>query len=493
MAIDSHAEYQAKIEELEKKCAYFKTQADELAGVNIKNDAALSTTRMQLKQKEFAFRLLSELLSITGLHEKLDTVIHRTLKTLQTRMRLTNCILFLADADGGLYPRYWIGYSAERGEELAGSAFPDVSMPEGQGAFLLSTREKPLHALEEIFLSRFEARYFICVPVVMMGQIRGMILISRAKETKPFSPPLNGGDVEALQSIAGFLAMVMENHDLYANLEHKVQERTLELMEKSSALQEANTLINDSLNYASNLQLTMMPDTDLTSRFFKGFFALWEPLGIVGGDIYFVYPLEQGCLLFVIDCTGHGIPGAFMTMVAGAAVESITSQHLSDDPGTVLKEFDRFVTHTLKQHHEGSVSDNGMDMGVCKIVPGLDHFIYAGAHLHLHQVRRQETLIIKGDKRSVGYRGDHIKEPFTSHMVRIEPGDTFYLLSDGYQDQVGGPKRFALGRKRLAATLVRASMEPMEKQADMLLRWLLEYQGEEPRRDDVTVVGFQCF
>jgi serine phosphatase RsbU (regulator of sigma subunit) len=286
--------------------------------------------------------------------------------------------------------------------------------------------------------------------------------------------------------------MSLENSDLYSNLEKKVRERTRELTEKTIELEECNALINESLHYALNMQLTMMPEQVVTDRCFHNFFAIWNPMGIVGGDIYFVYPTDTGCLLFVIDCTGHGIPGAFMTMVAGAAFENVVSRGLTQDPGLILKEFNRFVTRTLRQHYDEAKSDNGMDMGVCKIEKGSRSLVYAGARFNLVKIRGIEHEVIKGDKRSIGYLGANFDEIFTNHEFIVDPEDNFFIYSDGFQDQVGGPKRRSFGRKRLFQLLTDVCEKPFDERPDLIMQGFDEYKGKENRRDDLTMVGFNC-
>ncbi|MBF0381394.1 MAG: SpoIIE family protein phosphatase [Magnetococcales bacterium] len=487
-------DYEAQIAELNKKCDYFKAQADELSGINIKNDSIISTTRLKLKQKEQAFQLLSKLQSSSGLNEKVDSIINRTLKTLQTKMKMTRSILFFEDenSSSGFIPKHWLGYQGEAANNIADKYFPENSSITNLGDFILSTKDQPVAELSEIFLERFDVRFFVCVPVVLHNKIAGILLASRAKEAKPFYPTLNTGDVETVKSIASFLAMTLENSDLYTNLEQKVKERTVELTQKSKALEEANSLINESLRYALNMQLSMMPGKSVTDRCFTNFFAIWEPMGIVGGDIYFVYPTNTGCLLLVIDCTGHGIPGAFMTMVAGAAFENIISREITQDPGLILMEFDRFVTRTLRQHIEGAKSDNGMDMGVCKIDNGSDTLIYSGAKFNLIRIRGDEKEMIKGNKRSIGYRGDYTSESFTNYEVDIKPDDNFFIYSDGFQDQIGGAKRRSFGRRRLMELLSLACTKPFSERSDLILAKFNEYKGQENRRDDLTMVGFCC-
>ncbi|MEO5348471.1 MAG: SpoIIE family protein phosphatase [Magnetococcus sp. YQC-3] len=485
---------QAKIQQLEKKCAYFQAQANELAGTNIRNDAALSSTRLQLKQKEQAFQLLSRLQTTSGVQNDVSQIVSRTLETLQAQMQMSRSILFLPDKEdiSRMVPRFWLGYPGDEAQQLHGQLFPVTEKMTQLGDFILSTKEQPVPGVTELFAQRFGVRFFVCVPVVLQNRISGVLLTSRTKEAKPFHPTLNIGDVETLKSIASFLAMSLENRDLYANLEQKVAERTLELFEKSDALEKAQTLIHESLRYASNLQLAILPDEALQKIYFADFFAIWEPMSIVGGDIYFIQPTSAGCLLFVIDCTGHGIPGAFMTMIAGAALESISTGKMLDDPGHILMEFDRFVTCTLQQHKEGAKSDNGMDMSICLITPGRSTLVYAGAKLNLYRVRNQECATIKGDRRSVGYRGSYTEQPFTNHIIDIQAEDTFYLCSDGYQDQVGGPKKIPFGMRRMLQLLNETSSQPFTHQKEILLNELLAYQGSEKRRDDLTLIGFRC-
>jgi serine phosphatase RsbU (regulator of sigma subunit) len=133
-----------------------------------------------------------------------------------------------------------------------------------------------------------------------------------------------------------------------------------------------------------------------------------------------------------------------------------------------------------------------MDMGICLIEPGSSSLIYAGAKAALYRVRRQECETIKGDRRSIGYRGSYSNEPFTNHRVTVEEDDTFYICSDGYPDQVGGTKRIPFGMRRLLKLFSETSCQPFAQQQEIFMQTMLAYQGNEKRRDDVTMLGFRC-
>jgi len=290
------------------------------------------------------------------------------------------------------------------------------------------------------------------------------------------------------------------------HLEEMVGKRTAEL---TAALTEAriareaaekvNKKITDSLNYAKMIQRSLLANLDVVKTYLPNSFFIWEPRDIVGGDIFFAEKLEDGFIIAVVDCTGHGVPGAFMTMIASSGLRKIIWDEGCHDPAQILKRLSYFVKTTLHQDKTYVVSDDGMDIGIARAVhiniesPAFgfqaSELIFAGAKLSLFYVCNGEVTVIAGDRQSIGYKRSDLNFNFSDHKIRIEKGTVFYMASDGFIDQLGADNR-RFGSRRFRELLKRIAHLPFEKQREILLEAYETHRGMKQRQDDVTVAGF---
>ena len=274
------------------------------------------------------------------------------------------------------------------------------------------------------------------------------------------------------------------------DLTQMVQTRTLELSQANDELNKKNQMIQDSLLYAVNMQHSLLPDETALKQSFSDHFVIWQPRDIVSGDIYFCYPTPSGCLLAVIDCTGHGVAGAFMTMIAGAGFESIMNIKYFGDPAGMLEALNQFVTHTLRQELQDAKSDAGMDMGLCCIDRQGGKMTYAGSKFSLLIVDNGEIQEIKGDRHSIGYKQSNIEYKYSNHSITISNSASYYLHSDGIVDQATKNKRVPFGKKRFSKILLENYQKPFFDQKETILEIFDDYRGNQEIRDDVTVFGF---
>ncbi len=272
--------------------------------------------------------------------------------------------------------------------------------------------------------------------------------------------------------------------DITERIEKEKAEREREIAEK------ANKRIMASIRYASMIQNSILPNPEDVRAYLPRSFFIWEPRDVVGGDIYYTDSFENGFILAVVDCTGHGVPGAFMTMIASSGLRRIIKDEGCRDPAEILKQLNFIVKTTLHQDKKHAVSDDGLDAAVCFADTGTSTLTFAGARLPLIYFRNEELHVIKGDKQSIGYRSSAQSFNFTNHTICIEKGMSFYIYSDGYTDQLGGNKRLSFGSKRLRELLKKIVRLPFEEQREILLQAYEEYRGKNERQDDVTVVGF---
>jgi serine phosphatase RsbU (regulator of sigma subunit) len=221
------------------------------------------------------------------------------------------------------------------------------------------------------------------------------------------------------------------------------------------------------------------------------YFVYWEPRDRVGGDAYWCEHWGRGNILALGDCTGHGVPGAFITMIVNGALSMALLETPPGDVAVLLQRTHQLIKSVLSQDTEGGESDDGLEMGICYITPKSNKMVYAGGRFSLFYHENGEVNEVRGDKFGLGYRRVPHDVQFTNQEIEITPDRTFYMTSDGIIDQIGGDKRRSFGKKRFKTLLCEIVDLPMAEQRTRVNQTLVEYQGDEQRRDDVSVIGFR--
>lgn len=197
-------------------------------------------------------------------------------------------------------------------------------------------------------------------------------------------------------------------------MEKQVKERTRELAEK-------NQKIMDSIDYAKRSQESILPAVEDLRAVFRQHFILWNPRDTVGGDFYWVRRVDRDrSLIAVVDCTGHGVPGAFMTMTVNSILNHIVNEKI-EKPADIIAELNRRVRETLHRKDQSSITDDGLDIGIC-LIERNKPLVFAGAKISLYVKRGKQVRVIKGDNRSIGYRRSSENAAFTNHLWELEDG-----------------------------------------------------------------------
>ena len=286
------------------------------------------------------------------------------------------------------------------------------------------------------------------------------------------------------------VAQISALKNLNETLEEKVIDKTAQLQEKFDELDLANKKILESIRYAEKIQQSLLPNTVEMSRHLDNF-IIWQPRDIVGGDIFMFERLANGYLVAVMDCTGHGVPGAFVTMIVGSTCKTLLKENDPADPAGLLRALNIVVKNSLNQGEPDSLSsDDGLDAGICFVNTEKQTLTFAGAKTPLWYIAGSEIHEIRGDKQSLGYIRSDPDFRFTNHRISLEPGAVYYLGTDGVTDQIGGERRLPFGKRRLFEILLRNWQLPLSRQRELLLTAFIEYQDDEERRDDVSFVGF---
>lgn len=284
------------------------------------------------------------------------------------------------------------------------------------------------------------------------------------------------------QLTRSFNHMTATVRDYTHNLESKVEERTEEL-------RQSNEKIMDSIGCALLIQTALLAKNSELRTAFADSFTFWRPRDVVGGDYYTLYLSPNGSyLLAVADCTGHGVPGAFMSMASKALLDRAVAGRGLDDPADLLVELNTTLQELLQQEEPGS--QNGLDVGVIHGKIGSGRIRYAGARIPLWVHRPGEPIeVVKADRCSLGYSKSENQLAITNHDLDLPPGTRLYLLSDGILDQPGGAKGFGLGPKRLQEAFLKWENVPLSAMNEHLDQLIADYSGPTPQRDDITVLG----
>lgn len=267
-------------------------------------------------------------------------------------------------------------------------------------------------------------------------------------------------------------------------LEHKVKERTAEVVQKSMEIEEKNKDITASIRYAERIQRAMLPRDDI----FTDTFVLFMPKDIVSGDFYWMHGDGDRQFIAVCDCTGHGVPGAFMSIIGHNSLNKVVREYGITRPSAILDQLNTEVLKALMQRNEEVIND-GMDMALIAFNRKEFTLEFAGAYNPLYIVRNGEVITHKGDRFPIGMTAISDKKSFTNHKVEVLPGDMLYMCSDGYADQFGTAevKKYKSGNvKKLLAEIWSL---PVEEQKARLLSETLEWRGNLPQVDDILFVG----
>ena len=268
-------------------------------------------------------------------------------------------------------------------------------------------------------------------------------------------------------------------------------ERALERVDEANReLERSNRLVVESIRYARRIQTAMLPDKRALDGHMDEVQVYWEPLHLVGGDYFWLEAIDGRSVLVVVDCTGHGVPGAFITLVVASALDRILHEHRLMEPSAILREMDRLVRSRLRQDGQDSDSDDGLEAAVCVYDGVAERLAFAGVGLPLMMERGGEVEEIRGVRGGLGYRSLEPAQP-VDHVVEVEPGMEFFLITDGAHDHVGGEPPRLFGRRRLRKVLADKAEKDLAGKIDAVVNALEDYRDGEPRRDDMTLVAFR--
>jgi len=275
------------------------------------------------------------------------------------------------------------------------------------------------------------------------------------------------------------------------NLEELVHERTFQLNKEKEIVEVQNLEIKRSIQYAKRIQASILPTQSYIRQTLPDSFIYYHPKDIVSGDFYWFTQIGHKAVIAAVDCTGHGVPGAFMSIIGYTALNYIINDRKILEPSIILKELDKQVTMSINQ--QGSNIENstdGMELGICVIDFQTKKIEYSGANRPMYVCTNNELHKITTSKSSIGGDRDHSgKKIFKTYRHQFNDGDLFYLLSDGYVDQFGGPKGKKFMSKNIIHLIQAIKHLPMRDQGKLFEKNIIDWKGNEDQVDDILVIG----
>jgi serine phosphatase RsbU (regulator of sigma subunit)/tetratricopeptide (TPR) repeat protein len=276
------------------------------------------------------------------------------------------------------------------------------------------------------------------------------------------------------------------------NVQIKAQRDQIE-SQRDLVVVQKNEII-DSINYAQRIQSALLPPVASLNQTFRDYFVLYKPLDIVSGDFYWMKQVNQFTVIVAADCTGHGVPGAFMSVLGISYLNEIVQNREITQTDQILNQLRKQISDSLGQRGNRDEAKDGMDLALCVLDQKNGRLQFSGANNPLFMIRqtdgKPELSEYKPDRMPVGYYRDK-EDPFTSHQIQLNKGDSFYLFTDGFLDQKGGEHSRKLMKKGFKKLLLEIQENPMPAQKEILDRKLADWMGTIPQTDDILVIGIR--
>ncbi len=262
-----------------------------------------------------------------------------------------------------------------------------------------------------------------------------------------------------------------------------------EVQNQKEVIEEIHTELSQSIDYAKRIQTSILPDGKILDKYFDDHFVLFKPKDKVSGDFYWAANVEGHTIVTAADCTGHGVPGAFMSMLGISFLREIVQKEYMTNSGIILRKLRKEIIKALKQKGEFGEQKDGMDMALISINHETNILQFSGANNPLYILRSGELTEYKGDKMPIAIYDK--MDMYRTHEIQLEKGDRLYMFSDGYADQFGGPRGKKFKYKPFKQMLIENVGKPMTEQKEILAQTFEDWKGNLEQIDDVVVVGIK--
>ena len=344
------------------------------------------------------------------------------------------------------------------------------------------------------FLERILPHYPDCIRIVLTGfsDMEAIIqAINKGRVYHYITKPWNRDELKLTMDHAlEVYSLKSQNRNLIEDLKEANQNLEQKVMMRTKQIEQQKINITDSIQYASRIQEALLPPANELNRLLPSHFILNKPKDIVSGDYYWVTTKENKVLLALADCTGHGVPGAFMSIMGINLLNEIVNKAEEVMANAILNDLRDHLVKSLRQKGDKDESKDGMEMALCVVDYESKKLQYAGAFRPMYLIRNKELHVYKGDKMPIGIYNEE-KISFSNKEVQLEDHDMIYLFTDGYVDQIGGPGRKTFRSKKFKQLLVDIHRMPMDEQKAILEKAYEEWRRDIEQIDDIMVMGIR--
>jgi serine phosphatase RsbU (regulator of sigma subunit) len=452
----------------------------------------ISKTLEHLQKKERYLEVIYKFATALLEAQSIDEVVWTVAKNAIAQLGYVDCVIYLTDDDG----KYLIQRAAHGPKNpIALDIMNPIRLKFGEGVvghvakskkgeIVTDTSKDPRYVIDDdMRLSE------IAVPIIHNKKVIGVI--DSEHPERNFYPH---DDLQILETIASMTATKLEqtkNNDqllqLQDHLQQLVRERTEDLEKALAEVHRQKSEITDSIHYAKRIQTAILPPARLFKDNLKQSFVLYRPKDIVAGDFYWLEREGDEIFIAVADCTGHGVPGAMVSVVCHSALNRAVKEFKLKDPAEVLNKVRELVIETFEKSDD-TVSD-GMDIGLCVLDVKKQTIRYSGAYIPLYIVSNDKLIEIKADKQPIGKHA--VSTTFTTHLIELEKGDCIYMLSDGFADQFGGSKGKKFRSKALKDLILKIAGLSIAQQKKHFEKLFDEWKGSLEQVDDVTILAIK--
>jgi serine phosphatase RsbU (regulator of sigma subunit) len=290
--------------------------------------------------------------------------------------------------------------------------------------------------------------------------------------------------------ISGVVLLFISIFSIYRRYRFK-QKANDQLEKQNREIQQKNLLITDSIDYAKTIQEAVLPTAAKIQLLFPQSFILNKPKAIVSGDFYWVNKINNHLICAVADCTGHGVPGAFMSLLGYNMLENVVKKNALPEPALILDNLNSQILKSLSKNDE-EIIKHGMDISLISIDVTNNQLHYAGAHNSIYIIRDKELIELKADRKGIGFTSKEYSNGFTSQSFQLKKGDVIYLHTDGFPDQIGGPNRKKFYYQPFKDLLINISDRELQLQREMLDAAHIRWMGDKmDQTDDLLIIGIR--
>ena len=380
--------------------------------------------------------------------------------------------------------KVYLGNSAQEGMEIMEKhsvhlVLADQRMPEMTG-------------IE--FLEKIKLEYPDCIRMVLTGftDVEAIIqAINKGRVYRYITKPWSKDDLKiTIDHALETYELKQQNRKLFTDLEEANLTLEKKVIERTKKIESQRREITDSIQYASRIQSALLPEKEELEKHLPSYFILNKPRNIVSGDYYWLAHKDKKVVVAIADCTGHGVPGAFMSILGLAFLNEVLNQTESISANSILNQLRSHVIKSLHQTGKADEARDGMEMALCVVDFNKKRLQYSGAFRPLYLIRDKELVEFKGDSMPIGIYSEDDKS-FNNKELILNENDIIYMFTDGYIDQLGGPNRKTFKSKQFKQLLIDIHQKPLNEQKALLEKEYQAWRRDIEQIDDIMVMGIR--